>query len=266
MLIKINYIYFTFRLETTHPIDFKIFPNTSEYVENVVEEYDVHVYTINSIESKNYFIDLYSLRTNLNKEYWLVDVSYWNDIEEVYEEFQNLKLDLNDDLYLYQKNSNIFVLWEMYQIHQNIPKKILKYGKWSIEKGLIIENKSKWDRRKNLEVCRVALANLPLFTLKYRQICIFKAKNHDYFQGIKFRATTLEYAPRVSNLVPIPGNPDEYTADGIFPDIFNELKEYMNFTFSLKKSPDGQWGAILANGSWTGMVKDLQNDVFDVGS
>ena len=40
----------------------------------------------------------------------------------------------------------------------------------------------------------------------------------------------------------------------------------MNFTFSLKKSPDGQWGAILANGSWTGMVKDLQNDVFDVGS
>ena len=149
MLTKINYIYLTFRLQTTHPIDFKIFPNT---LENVVEEYDLHVYIINSIDSKNYFIDLYSLRTNLNKEYWLIDVSYWNNIEEVHEEFQNLKLDLNDDLYLYQKNSNIYVLWEMYQIHQNIPEKILKYGKWSVEKGLIIDNKSKWDRRKNLEV------------------------------------------------------------------------------------------------------------------
>ena len=82
---------------------------------------------------------------------------------------------------------------------------------------------------------------------------------------MKFRATTLEYAPRVTNLNRIQDQPGKYTAEGIFPDVFNELKRIMNFTYSLTKSPDGQWGAILPNGSWTGMVKDLQNDVFDIG-
>ena len=90
-------------------------------------------------------------------------------------------------------------------------------------------------------------------------------KSFTIFQEVKFRATTLEYAPRVTNLNPIQDQPGEYTAEGIFPDVFNELKRIMNFTYSLTKSPDGQWGAVLPNGSWTGMVKDLQNDVFDIG-
>ena len=39
----------------------------------------------------------------------------------------------------------------------------------------------------------------------------------------------------------------------------------MNFTYHLSKSPDGQWGATQPDGSWSGMVKELQEQRSDMG-
>ena len=39
----------------------------------------------------------------------------------------------------------------------------------------------------------------------------------------------------------------------------------MNFTYDLTKPPDGQWGAIQPDNSWTGMVGMLQNEDIDIG-
>ena len=39
----------------------------------------------------------------------------------------------------------------------------------------------------------------------------------------------------------------------------------MNFTFTLRKPPDGQWGSLMKNGTWTGMVKELQLKKADIG-
>ena len=39
----------------------------------------------------------------------------------------------------------------------------------------------------------------------------------------------------------------------------------MNFTFTLRKPPDGQWGSLMKNGTWTGMVKELQRKKADIG-
>ena len=38
----------------------------------------------------------------------------------------------------------------------------------------------------------------------------------------------------------------------------------MNFTYTLIKPPDGNWGAIQPDGSWDGMVKMLANQDIDI--
>ena len=53
--------------------------------------------------------------------------------------------------------------------------------------------------------------------------------------------------------------------EGMFADIFTSLQELMNFTYTLKEPPDGEWGAQRADGSWTGMIGMLETKAADVG-
>ena len=39
----------------------------------------------------------------------------------------------------------------------------------------------------------------------------------------------------------------------------------MNFTYTLIKPPDGQWGAIQPDGSWSGLVGMLIRQEIDMG-
>ena len=39
----------------------------------------------------------------------------------------------------------------------------------------------------------------------------------------------------------------------------------MNFTFTLSRPADFQWGAIQLNGSWSGMVGELATEKIDIG-
>ena len=43
------------------------------------------------------------------------------------------------------------------------------------------------------------------------------------------------------------------------------LQDILNFTFTLKRPPDGQWGSKKTDGSWTGMVNLLQTKQADIG-
>ena len=40
----------------------------------------------------------------------------------------------------------------------------------------------------------------------------------------------------------------------------------MNFTYVLKKPPDGQWGSNIGNNTWTGFVHMLQTKQIDIGN
>ena len=62
------------------------------------------------------------------------------------------------------------------------------------------------------------------------------------------------------------GNHEEYQSGrGIFLDMFIELQKCLNFTFSLKLSPDGKYGSMTKNGSWNGIIHYLWNGDFDIG-
>ena len=58
---------------------------------------------------------------------------------------------------------------------------------------------------------------------------------------------------------------DEFKMEGLFADVWFNLQYVMNFTFHLSKPPDGQWGAIQPDGSWSGMVNELQQQRADMG-
>ena len=51
------------------------------------------------------FVHLYSLRQQSNHEFWLLDVSNFKNKNKIMEYLQNLQLDLDDDLFLFNNTS-----------------------------------------------------------------------------------------------------------------------------------------------------------------
>ena len=108
-------------------------------------------------------------------------------------------LDLDDDLYLYKLNSEEYDdissidIFEHYEIHQTIPRKLLKYGHWTQNQGMDLVNEmNKWMRRKNL-------------------------------QGMNFRILSVD-TPGIMSLEPISGSSDTYTMNGLLGEIWFNLQ------------------------------------------
>ena len=100
----------------------------------------------------NQFIEMYSTRTKASQEYWLFDVSLWETLTEVVNGLNDLPLDLDDDLYLYQRKGKSLELWEFFEMHPTRPRKLLFYCSWNKINGLTVEETSKWTRRGDFEV------------------------------------------------------------------------------------------------------------------
>ena len=63
----------------------------------------------------------------------------------------------------------------------------------------------------------------------------------------------------------IPIGPDEFRMTGMFAEIFDNLQEIMNFSYTLTQPPDGQWGALKPDNTWNGMVGMLERNEIDIG-
>ena len=119
---------------------------------------DLYVFILDDANldaSLDQFKKLYALRTRTDKEFWLLDISsIIDEPNEILNTFHDLPLDIDDDLYLYKRNTNSLSIWEFYEINSSVPRKILHYAAWVTETGLRIKNTSKWSRRKNMEVTK----------------------------------------------------------------------------------------------------------------
>ena len=122
---------------------------------------DLHVFIPDEsdlVQSLNLFVHLYSVRKQWNHEYWLLDVSNLSSINNYKRQMKNLKLDLDDDLFLYSisNEGNLdeisIRIWEFYEIHSTHPRKLNSYGNWNTINGLNVTRDDKWKRRQNLEV------------------------------------------------------------------------------------------------------------------
>ena len=47
--------------------------------------------------------------------------------------------------------------------------------------------------------------------------------------------------------------------------IYLIFQQILNYTYDLTKPPDGQWGAIQPDGSWSGLVGMLIRQEIDMG-
>ena len=54
--------------------------------------------------------------------------------------------------------------------------------------------------------------------------------------------------------------------EGMFADVLFALQDILNFTYVLKRPPDGQWGSLQSDGTWSGMIRELQEERIDIGS
>jgi hypothetical protein len=121
-----------------------------------------------------------------DNEFWLIDVSALMKTkrkEEKFAKLQNLKVDLDDNVffYFYENDSfNTISILEVYKIDYNYNLIILQFGNWSDQTGLnLISNEPKWVRRNDLKVTSftylVLLVDLlyrcPIHDIKFRGAC-----------------------------------------------------------------------------------------------
>ncbi|XP_047735560.1 glutamate receptor ionotropic, kainate glr-3 [Hyalella azteca] len=57
---------------------------------------------------------------------------------------------------------------------------------------------------------------------------------------------------------------DRFVMSGVFGEIFEIAKTKMNFTYSVVSPADDEFGVLLDNGSWTGLVRDLVSRRADI--
>ena len=72
---------------------------------------ELHLFIIDSEnvnQSIETFVKLYNLRTRKRQEFWLLDIAHWTKnfagdqlVDQIKANFKDLKLDLDDDLYLF---------------------------------------------------------------------------------------------------------------------------------------------------------------------
>ena len=147
---------------------------------------------------------LVKLRSDLrmhNDEVWLLDVSAWSTPDHAAKSIEKARLDFDDDFYMYNTNGksqydeNLFIgMWDHYEIHHTIPRKLLHYGNYTFENGLKLVSEEKWIRRKDL-------------------------------QGVSFRVLGMPL-PGYMTMTPIHDDQFEMTA-GMFPDFWHNLQVFL---------------------------------------
>ena len=48
-------------------------------------------------------------------------------------------------------------------------------------------------------------------------------------------------------------------------EVFLQLKDLLNFTYTASEPPDGEYGALKEDGTWSGMVGELEAKRADFG-
>ena len=82
-------------------------------------------------------------------------------------------------------------------------------------------------------------------------------------QGFTLKITTAHAMPYVGLRK---SDNDQIILDrGIFVEVFHELTRLLNFSYVTILPPDGEWGALKDDGTWSGMVGQLDSKTVDLG-
>ena len=116
---------------------------------------DLHVFIPNNPGSLVILTALLRIRTRIDQEFWLVDITPWKTVENAAQALKDLKVDIDDNLYWYIPSPDLtsILIWEAYRISPSQKGlTVLYFNTWTSTAGFqdIIEDK--WTRRRNLQV------------------------------------------------------------------------------------------------------------------
>ena len=109
-------------------------------------------------DSQQLLMHLYSMRKRTDQDFWLLDATAFINENatqmDLVNQLDELQLDLDDDFYIFHTSNDIDMIkiFEIYGIHETLPKNLLPYGLWSMEFGLDLSGTGKWERRRDLSV------------------------------------------------------------------------------------------------------------------
>ena len=81
-------------------------------------------------------------------------------------------------------------------------------------------------------------------------------------QGITLSVTSQPSMPYVSLIKN--GDGALQLRNGIFVEVFKELSHRLNFSYTVVNPPDGEWGVLKGDGTWSGMVGQLETKKVDI--
>ena len=139
----------------------------------------------------------------------------------------NFRYDSNSFCFTFDSNYDAQI-YDAYKVHQNSNIIIERFGSWTRKSGLSVHNPNIWSRRVSM-------------------------------QGVKLRAVSALSPPFVTSIESQCSS--KHCFQGMYADIWHELSEKMNFTYSVTRMHE--WGAIV-NGSWGGMVGILEKGMADI--
>ena len=143
----------------------------------------------------------------------------------------SLRLDTNVVIYKHVEGTS-YTLTEDYAIRGG-QKISMEVGYWSKEHGLNVSHPLLWERRSNLK--NVELTN------------------------------TIMPWPRLNNYT-FNDKGDIVLLGGIYQEMMSVLQKRLNFSTQTITSPDNKWGKLLPNGTWIGLIKQLEHEKADMSS
>ena len=168
--------------------------------------------------------------------------------------FHNIRLDLDDEVYIYEidlKGHMVhYQLYEAYKIIDLSAPIINHVGSWPSSLSLNLVKEDKNDRRANL---RVSVQKI-IYEINQSLILII--------QGITLSVTSQHNMPYVSLMKN--GDGELQLHNGKFVEVFKELSDRLNFSYTVINPPDGEWGVLKEDGTWSGMVGQLETKKVDL--
>ncbi len=100
----------------------------------------------------DYFRSIFNSMKDISNVIWLLDITNFMEVDDFKDELSISQLDLDDDLYLFNRTESHIQILEAYRISPVFPVTMPNYGSWIEEGGLNCSTESKWIRRQDLQV------------------------------------------------------------------------------------------------------------------
>ena len=98
-----------------------------------------------------------------------------------------------------------------------------------------------------------------MFNSNITTLCLLLAFSHVAFAKSHFIVAADEWSP----FFEVTSGSADKPYNGVMLQLLEYVRQSLNFTYEIRRPPDGQWGVVLKNGTVTGMVGMVSRNEVD---